>query len=203
MTLFARVFGLVALGTLAFSGLSHIAHFQHLRRAIEAHGVLARRRKGPQSLIAAGLVATEVALPAVGFLAISGLGSESERTRAVTFLLVAGVYLVLATYALALFSLRSGAPCGCASSSEPVNEWTVMRAALLAALSLACVPLASLVTLRGPESQVSVAVLAALALGTVLWVLPAVLGTEVVAEDHSSDGSSAYVELVLPQGAAR
>lgn len=200
MTLFARVFGLVALGTLAFSALSHIAHFQFLRRAIEAHGVLARGRKVPQSLIAAGLIATEVALPSFGFLATSGLGSE--RTRALTFLLVAGLYLGFATYALALFSRRSGAPCGCASSSEPVNEWTVTRAAVLAALSLACVPLGSLVTLRGPQSQLVVAVLAALALGTVLWVLPAVLGTDVVAEDRSSDSSSADADSILPQVAA-
>jgi hypothetical protein len=163
------VFGVVAatvvFATLLAAGCRHLVSPRGRARAL-------RLRGWPVGLSRVGsvlLAVTETSLGAAGLLGVALVGVHPAVGLAAA--------LVFAAYAAdAARILRSGAqaPCGCGAVDHPVTVWVVVRATAYACLAVVA-------ALTGPAigglapAAAGTAVVAAVAIGVPLWLLPRTL----------------------------
>ncbi|XVX21407.1 MauE/DoxX family redox-associated membrane protein [Actinomycetota bacterium] len=160
---------------LVASGLSHLRDLAVLRRGMREHGVLPESIHAPAAI---ALTAAELVLAAA--LAFGLVVGSSGVTR----LAAAGAAALFAAFtAYLLLALRrpgaAALPCACGLGDAPLGLWTVVRAALLAALAVigaVWVPAAA-GTLALP--QLAVVLLATVSLAIGIGLLPAARAVEV------------------------
>lgn len=171
MALLVTAAALAALGVLAFSGISHASHPGKFRQLLEQQRVWPPRTR-PVLLV--GTIGIELLLGLGGlFVLLSGIGVPLARA---VFAAATALFLAYLAFAAYLLRRRPGAPCACGSTSEVVNGWTVARAGMLAAATLAAAiaPQAVAGPLR-PGMYGFVASAGGLSLGVILWALPGAL----------------------------
>lgn len=175
-TLFGRIAALDAFGLLAFSGVSHAVNLRRLYEDMQQQALL----PGPGLLLSWVVYAVtgmELGTAAVGLAGVLDTSTAMIRSAA---LIAAVLYAGFAAYAIVLLRTHPDAPCGCGSGSEPVNVWTAARAAVLSMLAVWTAVGAERVHLAAPGTELAVALLAAVALGTMLWCLPPLLDGRLV-----------------------
>lgn len=112
------------------AGVGHVVRRRHLAAVLTTHRVTG----APRRLIATTLGFAEIVVgAAVVSTAATGAVSAPAGVTATV------VYAAFVGYLARLLRVAPGADCGCFGSDEPVTGWTVARAVLLAATSLAAV----------------------------------------------------------------
>jgi hypothetical protein len=155
-------------GTLLAAGAGHLAAPGLLPRALATHG-----RLPAPATVAFLVTAAECLLGGAG--AVAGVRADTGGLR--TALAGAAVLLaLLGAYAWRVARRGPGGPCGCSRRQLPMTTWVAVRAGALAALALAGLALAGSVVPPGrPGTDLVVVLLAAAALGWLLWLLPAAM----------------------------
>jgi hypothetical protein len=155
-------------GTLLAAGAGHLAAPAMLPRALAAHGLL----PAPAG-VAVLVTAAEGLLGGAGAVALVRADPGGLRTA------LAGATVLLAlvgAYAWRVTRRGPGGPCGCSRRQLPMTVWVAVRAGALAALALLGLALAdSVVPPARPGTDLVVVLLAAAALGCLLWQLPAAM----------------------------
>jgi hypothetical protein len=176
--LFGSVAAYTVLATLLAAGAGHLARPGSLPAALAAHRLL----PGPR-LVAAAVVAAEIGLGGAGAAGLLLGGGGGGRLLAAA---LAGSVLLLALfggYGWYALAARSGGPCGCSPVELPMSGWVVARAGALAGLAALGLTLAgSVLPLARPGSQLGTVLLAAAAIGVLLWQLPAAMFDPTVAD---------------------
>lgn len=164
----AGVSAFTALGTLAFSGIVHLADKDGFRED------LLRQQIFPAPTAAWIAMLTTGAELLVGF---GGLLSVTFVTDLrVWALLAAGLLLgSFAAYSWFLIRRTPGAPCGCGSHHEAASSAVTLRALALSAMAwVGALLIHTDPTLNSQLSgpPLTVVLLAAVAFGSALWILP-------------------------------
>jgi len=154
--------------TLLAAGAGHLAAPGVLPRALAAHGLL------PAPTGVAFLVtAAEGLLGGAAAVALVRADADGLRTALAG---AAALLALLGAYAWRVSRHGPGGPCGCSRGQLPMTAWVAVRAGALAALALAGLVLADSVVPPGrPGIDLVVVLLAAAALGCLLWQLPAAM----------------------------
>lgn len=166
----------VIVGTVACAGWGHARHRARLVEALELQSVVSARWLAPLSL---AVVLIELSLGAVGLTL--ALWHPASLAATATAAAMGLLFFLYAGYALFLLRRRPDAPCGCGDGTDPVNGWTAVRAVVLGVLAAvaAVVPASS-----GKVSfDVLTAVVAAAAVGLILWQLPQAMSVPEVERD--------------------
>jgi hypothetical protein len=150
---------------LVVGGLMHGASPKKLLATLKEHSVL------PHGLAEVATVAVIVVQCGVGGFAIwSGLAA-SEATIRLSLAFVAAVYVIFASYTIALVVSRPGMPCGCFGETHPATPLTTGRPVLLAVLAVVGAGMPSKILPGGPYEWM-VSLLAVAGLAVVLWRFP-------------------------------
>jgi hypothetical protein len=154
--------GYVVAATLLAAGAGHLHAPGRLAAALRAHGLVPA-----PAMVTAAVTAAETGLG--GAVAVGLFGAPGLRTA------LAGSTVLLAllgAYAGWVVASGRGGPCGCSRALLPMTGWVGVRAAGLAVLALAGAVSA------GPAAsttELPVVLLAAAALGCLVWQLPAAM----------------------------
>lgn len=154
--------------TLLAAGAGHLTAPGVLPRALAAHGLLPA-----PTMVAILVTVVEGLLGLTGTLAL--VRADAGGLRAA--LGGAAVLLaLLAAYAWRVAASGREGPCGCSRAALPMTPWVAARAGALAVLAVAGIVLADSVVPPGrPGTDLAVVLLAAAALGSLLWQLPAAM----------------------------
>jgi hypothetical protein len=167
-TLVASVAADTVLLVLLFAGAGHLSSPGPLRRAVAAHRVLPA-----PAVVAVAVGAAELLLGGAGALAL--VRADHELLVAA----LAGSMLLLAIfggYGWYVVATGAGGPCGCSAADVPMSGWVVARAFVLSGLALVGQLLAeSVLPLNRPDIELITVLLAAAAVGCLLWQLPAAM----------------------------
>lgn len=155
------------LGILLTAGGLHLARPGPLRSALS-------RQDTPLSRVPAQLAMlvglTELGLAAIGLIALIGAIPRHLATPALASSAV--LFSVYSGYLWFLIRWRPDAPCGCTSGTSPASSWAIGRALMLAALATLAALLSDAIATRLAGGERAIAVVAALAMGVTLWILP-------------------------------
>lgn len=167
-TLVATTGSLIAAGVLVFSVASHLRHFAEFVGLLHRQQVWGRAARGVGGLV----VAAEAA---VGLLTATLLVVGQPSTLRLALAAATGVYLAYAGFNGWLLAHRPAAPCACGRIGHPISNWAVLRALSLGACASSGLAGASSTAVPALGLQFLLPLLAALAIGPLLWVLPAAM----------------------------
>jgi len=160
---------IIALGATLAGVIVHLRSPRGLFDALTAHGLL------PASLVRPVSIAVPVAETGLGLAGCAALILGMTTVKLAVMAALAVLFAGYAGYLYRVASTGRDVPCGCSLSREPVNGWTVTRAAsfgIAALIAAATTPIVS-----APTDVASWAVLAPAAATTLLllWTLPAAM----------------------------
>jgi hypothetical protein len=167
-TLIATTGAFVAAGVLTFSAGSHLRHFAAFIGLLERQEIWGQAARSVGALV----VAAEAG---VGLLAGTLLLVGQPSRLRLALAAATAVYLAYAGFNGWLLAHRPAAPCACATSEHPISIWAVIRALSLGACALSGLIGASSIATPARGAQFLVPLLAALTIGSLLWVLPAAM----------------------------
>jgi len=161
---------LIALSTLAATGVFHLRALPTFSRIVRQHRIWSYRAA---PVVATCVVFGELVVGAGGMVAMFA-GDEAARRLAVV--LAVAAYASFTAYGAFLLRSRPGVPCGCsAGGEEPANEATVGRSAALALIAVVALLGTSSLHASMQELEFAFTLLAGSALALLTWLLPAAL----------------------------
>jgi hypothetical protein len=167
-TLIATTGAFIAAGVLVFSAGSHLRHFAEFIDLLDRQETWGRAARGVGALV----VAAEAGVGLLaGTLLLAGQPSRLRLALAAATV----VYLAYAGFNGWLLAHRPAAPCACATTAHPISIWAVIRALSLGVCALSGLIGASSIAAPARGAQFLVPLLAALTIGSLLWVLPAAM----------------------------
>ena len=166
----AAVFTIAVLASsipLLLSAVQHLSHGSALRSAISGQDAFHGKAV---EVIMRVLPGVELTLGLAGLSIV--FGTPPSRVAVPALMATVLLYGLFGAYGSALVARHTLAPCGCGTSSSPINFWVPARAFALALIASAATALAyfSAGAVSSPTSITATAV--GLALAAALWILP-------------------------------